>query len=303
MSTPFEPTKPFGPDDFPDKDKSFPIVEVFGYHRDLVSEESRAAFTSRICPFAGNQCEKFRQYGYGYCSVTYKADGDKAAEIYAVCDHRFDGSPISMAVDDFFGPEEAGEVAIVPEVVLTHPRQSFDFIALPKQGQRFCAIEAQAIDLRGGGVGPAFHSILEGDPKSWRRRFTEEAKRKGRKDTVAYGVNTANIYKRLGLQVAEKAAMLVDWGSKLYVVTQKRPFDYLIRRTDIEWTTGDDWDVTFLVFDYDGTIQPNGQMGFGHVSTHRTTVETFSKALIKPTSKVSAEEFLRRVRKKAGLNH
>lgn len=50
----------------------------------------------------------------------------------------------------------------------------------------FIAIETQAIDTRGGGVGPAWVGILEGSPATWRTRFTEEAKRKKRrKDDIA----------------------------------------------------------------------------------------------------------------------
>ncbi len=256
----------------------------------------------RECPFALNQCEKFRQYGFGYCSVIYRTDADTAYFPYAVCDHRLDGEPVQKAVADYFGDKLESEIAIVPEVVLPSPRMSFDYIALERTGKRFIGVETQAIDLRGGGVGPAFRSILQGVPKEWRSHFTSEATEKGRGDTVAYGVNTANIYKRLGLQIAEKAAMLKIWGSALYVVTQQRPFDYLARRLDFKWTVDGPADITFFTFDYTGKIDQLGQMELVQTGTYRANVGDFAGALVKPTSSVSAVDFLKRVRKKARLD-
>ncbi len=301
MSSSFKPEKPFEPEDFPEAERPFPIVEMFGYHRELSTSAARNAFNTRWCPFANNRCEKFRQYGYGYCSITHRTTWDDRYYTYAVCDHRLDGAPIWQAVLDYFGDKAEEGSVLVPEVVLTRPRQSFDFIALEREGDRFVGIETQAIDIRGGGVGPANASLLEGDPSSWRARFTAEALDKGRKDIVAYGVNTANIYKRLGLQVAEKAAMLRSWGSKLYVVTQQRPFNYLTRRINLEWSN-DDWEITFLVFDYSRDISDSGQMKMDRTGTYRTRVASFAEALVNPTSTISAEEFLRRVREKAGLD-
>lgn len=295
------PPDGFKQDDFPTFERPFPIVEVFGHHRHLDTAEARDAFSRRWCPFAGNPCEKFRQYGYGYCSVTYRTEWDEGYHTYAVCDHRLDGAPVQRAVTDYFGPSSDDAIVLVPEVVLTQPRQSFDFIALERDGSRFVGIETQAIDLRGGGVGPAFASIFEGQPRTWRERYSDEARQKGRGDTVAYGVNTANIYKRLGLQVAEKAAMLRSWGSKLYVVAQERPFNYLARRVQMEWSDTTDWDITFLVFDYTGNIGNSGQLELAQTGTYRTTVDAFATALVNPTSSISAETFLEKVRKKAGL--
>ncbi len=133
------------------------------------------------------------------------------------------------------------------------------------------------------------------------RYFSDEAETKGRKDNVAYGVNTANIYKRLGLQIAEKGALLRQMGSKLYVVSQRRTFDYLMTRIDVEWTEGADWDITFLTFDYTGTVLENGQLEFKAAGIFRTTVAQYAKGLVTPTAKVETAEFLKRVRKKAGL--
>ena len=72
---------------------------------------------------------------------------------------------------------------------------------------------------------------MKGEPEKWREYFTADAKaRSRRKDVVAYGVNMANIFKRLGLQVAVKGSYLKGIGVPFYVVMQHRPFEYLRRR-------------------------------------------------------------------------
>jgi Restriction endonuclease NotI len=301
---PFVPTAPFAPTDFPDAEKPFPIVEVFGYDRRLLTREAQNAFRERECPFGGIKCEKFRQYKYGYCSVVYKADGNDRPHVYAVCDHRLDGDPLQEVVRDAFDRSVHGRIALVGEVVFTSPRISFDYIAIDPVTNHFVGIETQAIDIRGGGVGPAWRAILEGDPASWRERYTDEAGEKDRGDTIAYGVNTANIYKRLGLQVAEKGALFKSWGSKLYVVCQHAPYEYLRSRIKVTWTDSNDssaWDIAFVSFDYTGKVLPSGQLEMGHVGTFRTTVEAYAAALTSSTSLITKRDFLRKVREKGKL--
>jgi hypothetical protein len=297
----FEPNQPFVDDDFPSADRPFPIVEIFGYERSLSTQVARSSFARRWCPFADIECEKYRQYGYGNCSVTYRAEADSQYEIYATCDHRLDGAPIWTAVDHYFGAENRSQIVLIPEVVLTSPRQSFDFVALNLENNDFCAIEAQAIDLRGGGVGPAFNALLSGNPREWRQLYSDESDKKGRKDNVAYGVNTANIYKRLGLQIAEKGGLLSRWNARLYVIAQHRCFEYLERRAVINWNQKQSQEIVFLTFDYTGRIDINGQMEFAQVGTYCTTVSDYASALVKPSTDLSRGEFLTRVRKKAGL--
>ena len=207
----------------------FPIAEVFGHPWDAISAEAKDAFKRQWCPFTNRKCEKFRQYEYGYCSVKYAAaDDNKQSFTYAVCDHRLDGEPLNHVVADHFGTRKA---RIVSEIVLTEPRTSFDYAAIGEEDpDDVIAIEAQAMDIRGGGVGPAWRAWEDGKVNRWREYFTEEAGRKGRKDIVAYGVNMANVYKRLGLQVAVKGSYLKGIGVPFYVLMQDRPFQYLRRR-------------------------------------------------------------------------
>ncbi len=280
----------------------FPIVECFGFDAHSASREARAARSHKLCPFAENTCEKYRQYGFGYCSVTYAAkdDGGKR-HTYAVCDHRVDGAPLKRAIQDAIG--DAPHV-LVPEVVLSDPRTSFDYVVLAKinGSDRAVAIETQAIDIRGGGVGPAWRAWFDEKVDDWRAYFSAEAREKGRQDTVAYGVNMANIYKRLGLQVATKGTFLKAIGVKLYVVMQDKPFQYLHRRVRFEPVAeGEEWDVTFMTFDYDGSVSPEGRLGFSYVRTVRTSLANYTAALSHDhrATEDQRERFLERVREKA----
>lgn len=282
--------------------EQFPIVETFGHSWDSATREAAEAAKQRWCPFSKNVCEKYRQYRFGYCSVTYAAadDGGKS-HTYAVCDHRLDGAPLDFVIKDHFGSKKA---VLVPEIVLTNPRTSFDYVAFAKGNiEDIIAIETQAIDIRGGGVGPAWRAWEDGKPEDWRAYFTREAIAKGRKDNVAYGVNMANIYKRLGLQVAVKGSYLHGIGVPFYVLMQNRPFEYLRRRIQFAASEGPSWDISFIAFDYTGRKKADGRLEFSHVQTVRTTVAQYVSAMSSDTrmAKAVREDFLNRVKSKANL--
>jgi len=284
------------------QNQPFPIVECFGYDANANTAEARAAREAKACPFAKNKCEKYRQYGFGYCSVTYAAKDDGGTRYtYAVCDHRVDGDPLHLAIKDAIGD---APYVLVPEVVLRDPRTSFDYVVLADiDGKEHAvAIETQAIDLRGGGVGPAWDAWMANEPEEWRAYFTRQSLAKGRKDTVAYGVNMANIYKRLGLQVATKGTFLKAIGVKLYVVMQDRPFRYLHNRVRFRPSVGgDDWDVTFVTFEYDGTTSANGQSGFAFSHMVRTSLSEYTDALSNDhrATEEQRDNFMRLVKQKA----
>jgi hypothetical protein len=181
-------------------------------------------------------------------------------------------------LDDYFGAN--AHTRVTPEVGLSNPRISFDYVAVCDDGDQAdaIAIETQAIDLRGGGVGPAFQAWMDGRLEEWRQYFTDEAERKGRKDTVDYGVNMGNIYKRLGLQAAEKGTYLKSIGVRLYVVMQDLPYLYLSNRIRFE-ECEDDWDITFMTFEYAGAPGPDGQLGFNLRRTVRTKLASYISAL------------------------
>ena len=287
-------------------DKNFPIVEAFGYDVAARGAGARRARDQKWCPFADTACEKFRQYGYGYCSVSYAAaDDDGVRRTYAVCDHRLDGVPVAKTAGDHFGAMD--NLRIVPEIVLTTPRTSFDYVAIKvSEGEivDVISIETQAIDIRGGGVGPAWKAWFDGKQAEWRKSFTVEALAKKRKDNVAYGVNMANIYKRLGLQVVEKGSFLKRIGVPLYVVMQDLPYQYLRRRIPFEpIVQGEAWDIAFMTFEYSDHVDGDGSLEFTHRQIVRTTLGSYAAALSGGSSAESVDraEFLGRIKRKAGL--
>jgi hypothetical protein len=92
-------------------EQPFPIVEAFGYAWDAVSPERDAAFREKWCRFMGADCEKYRQYRLGSCSVTYAArDDDRVRYTYAVCDHRLDGEPVQHAIRDRYRVRGCGQL-------------------------------------------------------------------------------------------------------------------------------------------------------------------------------------------------
>jgi hypothetical protein len=282
----------------------FPIVEVYGFPYDSDSPAARETWSEKGCPFAGGLCEKQRQYNYGYCSVTYAAtwnNGDQRT--YAVCDHRLDGPPVEWAVTDYFGDQAA---TLVPEVTATaSPKLNIDFVAFADDpsaahGTKLIAIETQAIDLRGGGVGPAWKAWEADDVQNWRAYFTAEAQAKGRRDTVDYGINTGNVYKRLGTQVAVKGEYLKQIDVPLYVVMQHSILQQLRSRINFVPVEEDaSWDVTFAGFDYDGSYEANGQLRLELVETVRTTLEDYVQAMASSgESSALREDFVAKVKKK-----
>lgn len=286
--------------------KIFPIVETFGFPYDSTSPEAAKAWDEEACPFAGGPCEKVQQYDYGYCSVTYAANWDDGEQkTYAVCDHRLDGPPVEWAVADYFGSEEA---TLVSEVTATStPKLNIDYVAFADDQSapdktRLIAIETQSIDLRGGGVGPAWQAWKAGDVANWRAYFTAESERKNRRDTIDYGVNTGNVYKRLGTQVAVKGEFFKRIDVPLYVVMQYSILKQL--RLRINYAPVEDespWDITFIGFEYSGKLDPEGKLQLDHVETTRTTLPNYLEAMT--TSKGSGplrSDFVAKVRAKVG---
>ncbi|MFJ9002452.1 hypothetical protein ACIRG8_29385 [Streptomyces sp. NPDC102359] len=205
---------------------------------------------------------------------------------------------------DYFGDTKT---FLVPEVAVTQsPRLNLDYVAYVNDetspgGIKAIAIETQAIDLRGGGVGPAWHAWEAGETQKWREYFTREATRKGRRDTVDYGINTGNVYKRLGTQVAVKGEYLKQIGVPLYVVMQATILQQLRSRIAFTPLSHDEpWDITFMGFDYDGTVLNDGRLAMPHVETVRTTLEDYTHAMTSSgNANVMLEDFVTKVKRKA----
>lgn len=263
----------------------FPIAEMFGYVPHANSALAQAAWTKKLCPFADGKCEKYRQYGFGYCSVRYAAEWDSGVpHTYAVCDHRLDGEPVEWAVRDYFGAREAKLVSEV--TAISQPKLNIDYLAYrddvsAQDGAEVIAIETQAIDLRGGGVGPAWRAWESGEMELWRAYFTAEARKKQRRDRVDYGINTGNVYKRLGTQVAIKGQFLKSINVPLYVVTQQRVLEQLRTRVNFEEIPhpASDWDITFVGFEYPDSASADGALPLKLGSVARTTIEQYTEAM------------------------
>lgn len=282
---------------------SFPIMEAYGFPYDSSSTAAQQAWAGEACPFAGGHCEKRRQYKYGYCSVSYSADWDNGRQRpYAVCDHRLDGEPVSWAIRDYFGDKQA---TLIPEVTATSkPKLNIDYVAYvddpnAPDGADLIAIETQAIDIRGGSVAPAWEAWEARDSVNWREYYTAVAALNNRPDEVNYGINTSNVGKRLGLQIASKGVCLATIDVPLYVIMQHSILQQLRQRIPfLPVDDGEAWDITFASFDYDGSIESNGQFGFTFVECVRTTMDAYIYALTNPGEVPVREEFVKRVRKK-----
>lgn len=199
-------------------------------------------------------------------------------------------------------------VTVVSEVTIqVKPKLNVDYVAFrldqaAEDGVDVIAIETQAIDLRGGGVGPAWRAWEAGEPERWRAYFSEEAAAKGRKDDVAYGVNTGNVYKRLGTQVADKGAHFSTMNVPLFVVTQHRIYEQLTKRVRFPLLPDSQSDegIIFMTFDY-GPMDDSGMFVLQPKATDRTTYVDYVQALraSSSTEKALRADFLDIVKRKA----
>jgi hypothetical protein len=278
----------------------FPIAEVFGLPYEGVVPATEQEHEERECPFSAVPCEKFRQYQLSTCSAWYAADGDDGVQKrYAICDHRLDGDPVQWAVSDYFGSQPT---ILIPEVTVARKPSKLcvDYFAFDSTRTKVIAIETQAIDTRGGSLRPAWDAWLSGEPSSWRSYYTAAAKSRKRRDSVSFGINTSNVRKRLGTQIAEKCEVLARLQLPMYVIMQNSILERL--RSVIEFQPtgdGEPWDITFAGFDFDGTLREGGQLELQRITTARTTYERFADALIRGAwQDVQREEVIERALQK-----
>ncbi|XVS66013.1 hypothetical protein ACQPYE_08155 [Actinosynnema sp. CA-299493] len=195
------------------------------------------------------------------------------------------------------------EAFIVPEVTLVNEpnKLNVDYFAFDSSKKEVIAIEAQTIDTRGGSLRPAWDAWLSGNTADWRSFYTKAVK-KGRRDTVNIGVNISNVRKRLGIQIAEKGGVFARVGIPLYVIMQNSILERLRSVIDFHPSEQDEpWDITFGGFDFDDSVNADGQLGLKLMSTTRTTYESFSLALIRGAwQDVRREDVIRKIREKPG---
>jgi hypothetical protein len=244
----------YRPDLVPD---GFPVVEVFGYPPDCQSPDAIAARDAQTCPFKGGQCTKLRSGAKtAICSITYKAVGFEAETAWATCANRLAAELETVIPLEFAGRES--DARMVREVKIAEPPMSFDGVAIlvHEDGTaEFAGVEAQAIDTRGGAVKPLWDAYADGEPHLWKDRY--DGKR------PLFGVNSANVWKRLIPQIINKGRMYADWETRLYVVLQDTLLQFIRRRMHLRELSRQERhkaEIVWLPWDYTGGSLPNGQL-------------------------------------------
>ena len=174
-----------------------------------------------------------------------------------------------------------------------------------EDGVNLIAIEAQAIDIRGGSVGPAWQAWEEGKVEDWRTYFTEDAKRRNKPDKITYGVNAGNVYKRLATQVSVKGEFFHSLNIPLYVVMQHRILRQLRARVNFETVQpGQAWDITFVSFDYTDRFNADGSLKFTFIEAARTTLANYIRAFTRSNESSTHKriDLIQKMKRKAARN-
>jgi hypothetical protein len=233
----------------------YPVSELFGFPPDADTDAARAARAARACPFKGGECTKLKQAaGTAICSVRYRAEGFGDI-IWATCANRLAGE--FDAVRRLAFGDRADDARIVREVKIKNPSLSFDGVVLlvePDGETRFVGIEAQTIDTRGGAVKPMWEAYAEGRPDEWRARYPARP---------TFGVNSANVWKRLLPQIINKGRMYADWETRLYVIVQGSLLQFIRRRMTLHELSVQEAslaEIVWLPWDYSGGRNEDGSL-------------------------------------------
>jgi hypothetical protein len=243
----------YRPDLVPEK---YPVHEIFGYPPECDTPEARDAREHRRCPFKGGECTKLKQAARtAICSVRYKAEGFESETAWATCANRL-AAELPGVIPLAF-PDRAADARLVREVKIKDPALSFDGVVVvvePDGTVEFAGIEAQAIDTRGGAVHPLWQAYADGAPDNWASYY------QGKRPT--FGVNSANVWKRLLPQIINKGRMYVDWETKLYVIVQGTLLQFIRRRMHMNELSRQEHksaEIVWLPWDYTGGYLADGQ--------------------------------------------
>lgn len=255
----------------------FPITEIFGYAPDSDTEVARDAREKQSCPFKGGACTKVRSAARtGACSVRYKAKGFETDTVWATCAHRL-AAEFDSVRELAFG-DQAESARIVREIKIDDPALTFDGVVLLLHEDApvdFVGIEAQTIDTRGGAVRPIYDAYTAGEPDRWKEYV-------GGGDP--FGVNTANVWKRLLPQVINKGRMYADWETQLYVILQGTLMQFIRRRMHLHELSRQERhraEIVWLPWDYTGERAHNGQLRTEIAQPIYTTVSAVEQAFTK----------------------
>lgn len=280
----------YRPDLVPD---DYPIAEVFGYAPDAVTAAAVEGRERCWCPFRDKPCTKLLSAAEtGICSIRYRAAGFEQG-IWAVCANRLSGAPFDHVLSTHFG-RDASTSTLVTEVRIEEPRVTFDGVGLREldgDDIDFIGIEAQTIDTRGGSLKLLWQSYVEGRPHEWRSYYPKRP---------AFGVNTANVWKRLLPQVMNKGRLYKGWQSKLYVVLQDAVFQFISRRMPLQNLTRQERDsaeIIWVRWDYTGDVDANGQLVTELAASLYTTLDQVETAFV-TVNAMQRPEFVKAVRAK-----
>lgn len=252
----------------------YPVAELFGFPPDADTAEARAARRARACPFKGGDCTKLRSAAATpICSLRYRSEGLESEIIWATCANRLAGE-FDAVRDAAFGAE-ADAARIVREVKMKNPALSFDAVVLlvePGGETRFVGIEAQTIDTRGGKVKPLWEAYADGEPDRWRERYPARP---------TFGVNSANVWKRLLPQVINKGRMYADWETQLYVLVQGSLLQFIRRRMHMDELSAQEAaraQIVWLPWDYAGGTNADGSLRTALGQPVLTTLDQIERA-------------------------
>ena len=244
----------YRPDRVPE---DFPVAEMFGYPPNSATPEAEQARLSKACPFKGGECTKLKSAAATpICSLRYKAAGFETETVWATCANRLANELEAVIPLEFSGREN--EARLVREVKISDPPMSFDGVAIivSEDGTaEFAGVEAQAIDTRGGAVKPLWSAYEDGAADLWKDGY-------GGKRPL-FGVNSANVWKRLLPQIINKGRMYADWETRLYVIVQETLMQFIRRRMHLHELSRQERqkaEVVWLPWDYTGNELASGQL-------------------------------------------
>lgn len=223
-----------------------PLVEVFGYPVQNMSDAANRHRTHRLCPFhnsSGPNCTKFSvENPLGVCSI-YQGN-----EIVITCPVRFrqDFKILSDAGQFFFGdqkfvsltevrlPDKNGKSAGNIDIVLAR-------LGKDKKVIDFGAVEIQAVYISGN-VRNIFEKYMENPAKNASMEWP--SKNYPKPDYLS------SSRKRLAPQLIFKGGILNQWNKKMAVAVHHGFFEQLPKMETVEQKDADiAWMIYDLVFD------------------------------------------------------
>jgi len=233
-----------------------------------------------LCPFLDIRCTKKGHSGskipLGYCSV--KRNVPSGAII--TCPNRLYGAYeiFRRPIVEAFGT--TSNVRLKAEQGGLHPDFMMDWVIVRTDRDMavtdFFGVEVQTIDITGS-VYPAFDAYIKGHA-TWKRK--------------TYGINWANVWKRLIPQVIAKAQVYKHLGKKIYVILQDSLLTYVLSRGDLKPISASSAEIVFHTYEYNGKADDDGIRSLEFCREIRTTIENLQYAFMVQSIKISQEEAL-----------